>query len=272
MAEDERQNSSRGTPRRRFRITLGVSMALIACVAVPIAVVVNHARKQDLALSAIRHGGGFVLYDFRRAPDGAILDDGSENTAPEWVRRHVPKHYYRDFNAVSLRGPKVDDALLGKIDGMEQIEELYLDNSRVTGAGLSHLRGYKHLKFLDLAGTQVTDADLAHVAGLRELNYLRLTGTQVTDAGLVHLAGMRELRTLILDGTDVSDNGVAHLAGQDQLIKLSLNKTRVGDGGLEHLKAHERLISVSLSGTLVSPAGVAKLKEDKPNLQYIRYP
>ena len=272
MGEDQQQKSSGPAPNRRLRITLGVSMILIACLAVPMAWMVNHARTQNLALSAISRGGGFVMYDFQRSPDGMILNDGTEDPAPNWIRRTVPKHYYRNFNVASLRGPNVDDAILGKIDGMEQIEELYLDNSRVTNSGLARLRGLKHLKFLDLNGTQVTDDGLAHLAGLRELNYLRLSGTQVTDDGLAHLAGLRELRSLLLDGTRVTDAGLAHLAGQDQLIKLSLDRTQVGDGGLERLKSNERLISVSLSGTHVSPAGIAKLKENMPKLQYIRYP
>jgi hypothetical protein len=270
--EDRKQDSSGHAPKRRRRITLGVSMLLIACLAVPMAWVVNHARIQGIALSAIKRGGGFVMHDFRRSPDGMILNPGTEDTAPIWLRRFVPEHYYRNFNVASLRGPMVDDAILAEIDGLEQIEELYLDNSSITDSGLARLRGLKHLKFLDLVGTQVTDAGLAHLAGLRELNYLRLSGTQVTDAGLAHLAEMRELRTLILDGTRVTDAGVAQLARQDQLIKLSLDRTQVGDGGLTHLKSNERLISVSLSGTRVSPAGVARLKEDMPNLQYIRYP
>ena len=63
--------------------------------------------------------------------------------APSWLRRYVPEHYYRDFNVVSLRGPQVDDATLGPIEGLEQVEELYLDNSGITDAGLARLRGSK---------------------------------------------------------------------------------------------------------------------------------
>ena len=265
MGEDRPQ-------RRRLRITLGVSMALVACLTLPLAWVANHARTQGLALSAISHAGGFVIYGFQRSPDGIILVESTPDPAPDWLRRYVPEHYYRDFNVVSLRGPRVDDATLGAIEGLGQVEELYLDNGGITDAGLARLRGLKHLKFLDLTGTQVTDAGLVHLAGLRELCYLRLSGTRVTDAGLAHLAGLRELRSLLLDGTRVTDAGLAHLADLDQLIKLSLDRTQVGDGGLEHLRSNERLISVSLSGTRVSPEGIAKLKKDMPKLKYVRGP
>ncbi len=272
MGEDQPLGSSRPSRRRRPRITLAVCMALVACLAVPMAWVANHARTQGLALSAIRQAGGFVIYGFQRSPDGMILVESTPDPAPSWLRRYVPEHYYRDFNVVSLRGPQVLDATFGPIEGLAQVEELYLANSGITDAGLARLRGLKHLKFLDLSGTRVTDAGLAHLASLRELNYLRLSATQVTDAGLIHLAGLRELRSLLLDGTRVTDAGLAHLTDQDELIKLSLDRTQVGDGGLDHLKSNDRLISVSLSGTRVSPEGIAKLKSSMPKLQHVRYP
>jgi hypothetical protein len=272
MVENQEPGTTRPARRRRFRLSLGVGMALVAFLAVPMAWVFNHARTQSHAISAIRHAGGFVNYNFRRSPEGLILDDSGENPAPAWFRRAVPDYYYRNFNLVSLRGSEVNSATLDQIEGLEQIEELYLDDSLVTDEGLSRLRGLKNLKFLDLANTQVTDAGLANLAGLSELNSLRLSGTQITDAGLVHLAGLRGLRSLLLDGTRVSDAGLVQLSGLDQLIKLSLNGTQVGDAGLEKLKSNGRLISVSLSGTRVSPAGIAKLKGEMPKLEYIKFP
>jgi hypothetical protein len=272
VGEDQPLGSSRPTHLRRPRITLAVSMALVACLAVPMAWVANHARIQALALSAIRRAGGFVIYGFQRSLDGMILVESIPDPAPSWLRGYVPEHYYRDFNVIALQGKQVDDATLRPLEGLEQVEELYLANSGIMDAGLVRLRGLKHLKFLDLSGTRVMDAGLAHLTGLRELNYLRLSGTQVTDVGLIHLSGLRELRSLLLDGTRVTDAGLARLIDQDQLIKLSLDGTQVGDGGLEHLKSHEQLISVSLSGTRVSPGGIAKLKNSMPKLQYVRYP
>ena len=92
--------------RRRLRITLGVSMALVACLTLPLAWVANHARTQGLALSAISHAGGFVIYGFQRSPDGIILVANTPDPAPDWLRRYVPERYYRDFNVVSLRGAR----------------------------------------------------------------------------------------------------------------------------------------------------------------------
>jgi hypothetical protein len=272
MVENQEPGTTRPVRKRRFRLSLGVGMALVALLAVPMALVSNHARTQSHAISAIRHAGGFVDYNFRRSPEGLILKDSGKNPAPAWFSRAVPDYYYRSFNIVSLRGPKVSDATLEQIEGLEQLEELYLDDSLVTDEGLFRLRGLKNLKFLALANTQVTDAGLANLAGLSKLTYLQLSGTQITDAGLVHLAGLAGLRSLLLDGTRVGDAGLVQLSGMDQLIKLSLNGTQVGDAGLEGLRSHGRLISVRLSGTRVSPAGIAGLKSDMQNLEYIKFP
>jgi hypothetical protein len=68
-------------------------MVLVACLTLPLAWVANHARTQGLALSAISHGGGFVIYGFQRSPDGIIVVGGTPDPAPDWLRRYVPEHY-----------------------------------------------------------------------------------------------------------------------------------------------------------------------------------
>ncbi len=78
----------------------------------------------------------------------------------------------------------LDDAALGCLAGLPQLQELYLSNTEVTDAGLEHLMGLRQLQTLDLSGTKVTDAGLEHLKGLRELQTLDLSGTKVTDAGL----------------------------------------------------------------------------------------
>ena len=96
MGEDQPLGSSRPARRRRPRITLAVCMALVACLAVPMAWVANHARTQGLALSANRQAGGFVIDGFQRSPDGMILVEstrsrraGSAITSPTSSSRSI---------------------------------------------------------------------------------------------------------------------------------------------------------------------------------------
>ena len=104
----------------------------------------------------------------------------------------------------------VGDETIKRVAGMTELEELYLNNTRVTDAGLGHLRG-KKLRVLFLGDLRVSDAGLAHLAEMTTLQRLMLNGTHVTDAGLTHLYGLSNLKDLALEGTKITPEGFAKL-------------------------------------------------------------
>ena len=55
---------------------------------------------------------------------------------------------------------------------------------------MAHFNGLKNLSELDLANTRVTDVGLAHLKGLTSLSVLDLSNTRVTDARLAHIEGL----------------------------------------------------------------------------------
>ena len=58
------------------------------------------------------------------------------------------------------------------------------------------MKGLNELQSLDLQGTKVTGAGLANLKGLSKLRWLHLAGTKVTDSGLEYLKGLTELQCL----------------------------------------------------------------------------
>ena len=64
---------------------------------------------------------------------------------------------------------------------------LSLAHTQITDAGLEHLEGLTNLQKLWLEGAQVTDAGLVHLKGLTNLRELHLRDAQVTDAGVKDL-------------------------------------------------------------------------------------
>ncbi len=103
------------------------------------------------------------------------------------------------------------NADLAYLEGLSELQRLYLWRTKVTDAGLVHLKDLKGLQALSLFQTSVTDAGLKNLAGLTELQWLDLGDTQVTDAGLVQLKGLTKLRKLSLMRTRVTTAGVAEL-------------------------------------------------------------
>ena len=73
------------------------------------------------------------------------------------------------------------------LQGLSQLQELWLDNTKVTDAGLVHLQGLSQLQVLWLDDTKVTDAGLVHLQGLSQLQMLGLRNTKVTDQGVKKL-------------------------------------------------------------------------------------
>ena len=105
----------------------------------------------------------------------------------------------------------------------DDIEAVYLNNTRVTDNGLKELAGLNNLTelFLDF-NTQVTDGGLKELAGMKNLQKLSLFSTKVTDVGLKELVGLTNLQELNVGLTKVTDAGVRQL--QMALPKAKIHK------------------------------------------------
>jgi mono/diheme cytochrome c family protein len=88
---------------------------------------------------------------------------------------------------------------------------------------------------LSLAGTSITGSTLALAADMPWLARLDLSGTAITDAGLESLANHGRLHTLILTGTAVTDGAAPLLASMPELRRVGLSSTLVTDDALNWL-------------------------------------
>jgi hypothetical protein len=152
------------------------------------------AAATDKAVAEIQQAGGKVERD---------------DKAPE-----------KPVTAVNFATQPIADAALESLKGMDKLQKLTLNNTKITDAGLENLRGLTGLQKLYLVDTSVTDAGLAHVKELTNLQILSLVGTQVTDAGLESLKGLANLKTVFLAGTKVTDEGVKKLQEALPMLKI----------------------------------------------------
>jgi internalin A len=291
---------SRKTWRRRLRISVRALLVLVLLMGVGLGWIVNGARIQREAVTAIRRDGGVVSYDWDWKYgkwDGWSWQTDGKPGVPKWLLDCLGLDYFDHVVSVSLgqpgspsalrhigrlshvekldlHGPFVTDAGLAHLKGLTNLSSLnigdrYFDcagtinllgTARVTDAGMPYLKGLTKLVFLDLDGTKVSDAGLVHLEGMTNLETLRLEDTRVTDAGLVHLEGMTQLKGLELGGTGVTDAGLVHLKTLIGLNALSLRGTRITDAGLAHLEQLTKLSELDLSDTRITDAGLAHLK------------
>jgi hypothetical protein len=152
------------------------------------------AAEVDKAVAAIQQAGGKVERD---------------EEAPE-----------KPVTVVNFATQPVGDEALASLKGLDKLQKLTLNNTKITDAGLEHVKGLAGLQKLYLVDTQVTDAGLERLKELANLQILSLVGTQVTDAGLEHLKGMSGLKTVFLAGTKVTDDGVKKLQEALPMLKV----------------------------------------------------
>ena len=96
-----------------------------------------------------------------------------------------------------------------------------------------HLAG---LQNLCLDETRVTDEGLKQLAHLPRLAMLKLRGDRITDVGVERIAALSQLRWLDLRETQVTDASIPTLSGLTTLTELDVTRSRITPAGLEKLK------------------------------------
>ncbi len=166
-----------------------------------------------------------------------------------------------------------DDQLkeLTAASGMEKLDTLILDDTKVTDDGIKALPWLPGLRMFSASNTQITDAGLAHLPKVGNLEHLRLDQARITDLGLQTIGKMKSLRKLSLWRCAVTDQGLLHLQHLSNLEHLSLDETQVtGPGVRQHLAEMSSLRYLSVWKTKVGPADAQALQARNPELKVNR--
>ena len=87
----------------------------------------------------------------------------------------------------------------------------FLRGTKVSNAGVGKLQVLVKFHRLNLSRTQVSDAGLKYLKGLTKLDELYLSKTKISDRGLQYLKELPSLLMTDLDGTEVTPNGIKEL-------------------------------------------------------------
>ncbi len=242
-------------------IRILVTILLVAGIALPTAFAQEDAGKSALA-DVVKLGG-----KVERTPqlDGSDLIGISLNelklTDAELLSLRGLKHVKGARNWFLQNVPITDEGakVLAEIPDLNVV---YLDGTKVTGAGLKDVKVHWRLSLRD---TPVNDEGLKALSGHKHLPQLDLAGTQITDAGLRALKDLKQLRTLVLQHTKITDAGLREVTALTGLENLSLDDTKITDAGMKELKKATSLQRLDLNGTAITAAGLAELK-DLPEL------
>ena len=164
----------------------------------------------------------------------------------------IPLHRF------TLSNTSVGDELFGFLAPAKDMQVMFLESRKITGAGLEKMTTDK-LRRLVLASTGATDDGLKEIGKFASIQRLELDGTNVTSGVLPHLEGLKQLKILSLAGTQVSDTGFAAIGKLTSLESLDLKRTRIHGPGVLELKSLTRLKTLDLRDTQVDDSDLSQL-------------
>ena len=124
-----------------LRISVRGLLVLVLITAAGLAWIVNEARIQREAVTAIRRDGGFVMYDWEYEGPwdfiGPILPRDGKPCVPRWLMDRLGVDYFGHVKSVALGQPGSPSALRN-IGRLRHVERLELQGPFVTDSGLAH--------------------------------------------------------------------------------------------------------------------------------------
>jgi hypothetical protein len=128
----------------------------------------------------------YTLRHISLGPYSRIVDGKLHLTLTGWDRSDYSLLKERPNVAVlQMANPDVTDQTLSYLDGMEQLYELDLNDTRITDEGLAVLARLPRLSILRLRNTAITDEGFQkHLAGKESLMQVDVTGTKVASKTL----------------------------------------------------------------------------------------
>ena len=212
---------------------------------------------------------------------------------PEARPLELPGHRRRDGEPrgtpaaprLDLRETKITDAGLRHLEGLSQLQRLYLFHVSVTDAGMESLAKLSQLNDLEVSNTKVSQSGLEKLKGLTHIRKLGLGTIAVSDAGLRHLEAWPQTpsdlppihqrerrradtfhridpaRSVDLHATHVTGTGLDVVKTLPHLSWMELGGPNVTNAALEHLKGMTQLRSLEIGGPQITDAGLANSKE-----------
>ena len=212
-------------PKRRwFRFSLRTLFLLVLVLSVWLGLKVEAARKQHLAIVAVKALGVQVQYDFDKK------DRDRHPNEPEWLINLFSIDFFHDVVEVVFS----------------------VNTGSPNGSDLSKLHPelvyFPQLRSIVLSGIACSDDDLQYLAGMKELQWLWLRSSTFTGIGLKYLGGCKKLDWLMFDDCPISDAGIEQIKNFTAIQTLYLQNSHVTDASIDLIASLPNLRQVAHKG------------------------
>lgn len=169
---------------------------------------------------------------------------------------------------VRFRRCKFAPGALSALDGLENVESLFFEDTALDDLDLDGLHRLPRLRHVLLSGGPVTGHGLAFLETSRLLTTAECGGTSVGDELSTVLRQHNDLRELGLGGSQLTDAGVADLTEHKNLDTLNLNDCRVTNTGVASLVQLRNLRTLCLAGTSITNVALEDVAS-LPRLEFL---
>jgi hypothetical protein len=228
------------------------------------------ATDEESAVASLRSLGVQITAD-KKCPEKLSLNASLafKNTDEGKVKAFAPLRRLRSLKAVYIGGWGVNDALLGYLTDLPQLECVDLGYTFVGDEGLRCLSKITSLRNLSLTlNTKITDRGIRHLGKLVNLEELVISDCpKISGAGLIAVRRMTKLRHLDLSRTSVTDDGVPALGPHPALESVILRCTMFSDKAMDGLATMVNLRDLDVEETVVTTACANAFRKAHPNVK-----
>lgn len=189
-----------------------------------VAVSLKGEDANDDALALVSHLPGLRAVVVIADPDSRLTNRGL-----------APLIALPDLELLSLTGGRISDPALEFVGQLPKLRTLVL-HADITDAGLDLLDGLNQLEQIDLSQTRITDVGAAGLARHPQLRTVILNGTAITNTALETIAQLKTIQNLYLGNTAVDDQAIESLKQMEQLRLLFLLDTPITPAAIAELQ------------------------------------
>lgn len=159
---------------------------------------------------------------------------------------------------------ELDDSSLSDLstaeEGLDAIEDINLNGSKVTNGGLKHLTKLTNLKSLDVRNSPVDKDGASAIGALTSLEALKVDGGEMTDEAVQALNPLSELRSLEIRSVRLSPGGWSQLTNHKKLEKLLILQSNITDATMAIIGRIDSLKELWLNDVSITDRGMVELK------------
>ena len=219
------------------------------------------AKKTDSSLRLLKDCMDDSIVPFKHSSrDHRIRTKAFEKLLDWRVNLSRPK-FSPKVTRLLLSSTNINDDTLTLVSEFENLETLYLWDTKVSHVGIAHLAKLKKLKLIALDDQHLT---LQMLRTLRKNKHLHLISQATTENQHNRPSSILDVAKLKFWYAPFGDSGLKEFSDFKNVTLIDVGRMKITDAGIEHLAKFKKLKNARLRETSITKEGATKLRKALP--------